>query len=409
GRHDQVPLPVDVGELLVAYLRGGRPASVHRQVFLGVDASHQILGAAAVSCVAARALERAGVAGPGAAHRLRHTAASGVLAGGGGLIEAGQLLRHSSPQATAVYVQVRCQGPGRAGPPLADQGDPMSVDLRAAAADYLSGRRARGYRLECHDSLIAGFLDGLEARAVSVISVADAVLFAHATPAARRRRHAERLHVIRGLAAFVHALDPAAAELIPDPLIAGPVTRTIPYLYTPEQTVQLMDRAALLRPEPFAAAIRTLIGVVAATGLRSGEALGLASTISTATGGCCGWSASTASSGSFPHTPAPSTRWMNICACGPRPRPRRRAPCSSVPAVDDSTRSPPIPCSGPWSTTATSSPGRDVRPRGCMTSDIRLLSTASSTPTAKAAMSMPASPCWPPTSVTSTRPTRIGI
>lgn len=105
GRRDQVPLPVDVGELLVAYLRDGRPDSVHRQVFLGVDAPHQILGATAVSCVAARALARADITGPGAAHRLRHTAACGVLAAGGGLVEAGQLLRHSSPQATAVYAR----------------------------------------------------------------------------------------------------------------------------------------------------------------------------------------------------------------------------------------------------------------------------------------------------------------
>ncbi len=105
GRRDSVPLPVDVGELLVAYLRDGRPGSAHRRVFLGVDAPHQILGAAAVSSVAGRALDRAGISGPGAAHRLRHTAACGVLAGGGGLGEAGQLLRHSSPQATAVYAR----------------------------------------------------------------------------------------------------------------------------------------------------------------------------------------------------------------------------------------------------------------------------------------------------------------
>ena len=44
GRRDLVPLPVDVGELVVAYLRGGRPESAHRQVFLGLDAPHQILG-----------------------------------------------------------------------------------------------------------------------------------------------------------------------------------------------------------------------------------------------------------------------------------------------------------------------------------------------------------------------------
>jgi site-specific recombinase XerD len=105
GRIDEIPIPVDVGELLVAYLHDGRPDRADRHVFLGVDAPHQALGAAAVTSVAARALKRAGIVGPGAAHRLRHTAACGVLAGGGGLIEAGQLLRHSSPQTTAIYAK----------------------------------------------------------------------------------------------------------------------------------------------------------------------------------------------------------------------------------------------------------------------------------------------------------------
>jgi len=50
-------------------------------------------------------MTRAGIAGPGAAHRLRHTAACRVLAGGGGLVEAGQLLRHASAAATAVYAK----------------------------------------------------------------------------------------------------------------------------------------------------------------------------------------------------------------------------------------------------------------------------------------------------------------
>ena len=36
---------------------------------------------------------------------LRHTAACGVLAAGGGLAEAGQLLRHAGPQVTAVYAR----------------------------------------------------------------------------------------------------------------------------------------------------------------------------------------------------------------------------------------------------------------------------------------------------------------
>lgn len=109
-RREQLPLPDDVGGLLVAYLQRGRPAAgARREVFLALDAPHHALTAPAISSVAARALARAGISGPGAAHRLRHTAACAVLAGGGGLIEAGQLLRHSSPAATAVYARCDLQ------------------------------------------------------------------------------------------------------------------------------------------------------------------------------------------------------------------------------------------------------------------------------------------------------------
>jgi integrase/recombinase XerD len=105
-RSEQVPLPVDVGELLVAYLQRARPvAADHRQVFLAIDAPHHRLGAAAVSSVVRRAAARGNVPAPCAAHRLRHTAATQVLARGGGLVEAGQLLRHATAAATAVYAR----------------------------------------------------------------------------------------------------------------------------------------------------------------------------------------------------------------------------------------------------------------------------------------------------------------
>ena len=59
GHRDQVPLPVDVGGLLAAYLQGARSAGLaHRQVFVALDASHDRLGACAVSSVVARAASR---------------------------------------------------------------------------------------------------------------------------------------------------------------------------------------------------------------------------------------------------------------------------------------------------------------------------------------------------------------
>lgn len=111
GRIDEVPLPVDVGEAVVAYLRGGRPAGTgHRQVFLSIDAPHVPIKATAVTTLVGRAMRRAGIAGEGAAHRLRHTAAMGVIAAGGGLVEAGQLLRHSSVSVSAIYARADITG-----------------------------------------------------------------------------------------------------------------------------------------------------------------------------------------------------------------------------------------------------------------------------------------------------------
>lgn len=106
NRADQVPLPADVGGPLARYLRDGRPAgTAHRHVFLALDAPHAPVGPTAVTSIAGRALREAGISRNGAAHLLRHTAACGVLAAGGGLAEAGQLLRHAGPEVTAVYAR----------------------------------------------------------------------------------------------------------------------------------------------------------------------------------------------------------------------------------------------------------------------------------------------------------------
>jgi len=105
--HQLMPLPAEVGEALATYLRDQRCAgSVYRQVFLGVTAPYRPLHRCGVSCVVTRLARRAGVDGRVGAHRLRHGAATAVLAGGGTLAEAGQLLRHRSSGATAIYAKV---------------------------------------------------------------------------------------------------------------------------------------------------------------------------------------------------------------------------------------------------------------------------------------------------------------
>ena len=151
----------------------------------------------------------------------------------------------------------------------------MSVELRQAAVDYLRDRRARGYVLADEDRLLAAFLDGLSARSEATITVAASVAFATERPDTTRGWQARRLRAIRGLAAHVHGLDPAAAELIPAGLIPSGTPRRIPYLYSAEQIAELMSRALSLTPAMLGASMHTLIGLLASTGIRSGEAAAL--------------------------------------------------------------------------------------------------------------------------------------
>jgi site-specific recombinase XerD len=82
----------------------------------------------------------------------------------------------------------------------------------------------------------------------------------------------------------VHAHHPEAGELIPAGLLPSRVDHAVPYLYTPAQLTNLINRARTLRPEVRGLTLATVIGLMAATGLRVGEALALDTTSLDATG-----------------------------------------------------------------------------------------------------------------------------
>jgi site-specific recombinase XerD len=104
-RTERLPLPVEVGEAIVAWLQRGRPACVSDSVFVRVRAPHRALSAGGVSAIVQRACQRAGLATVGA-HRLRHSAATAMLRGGASLDEVGQVLRHERRQTTQIYAKV---------------------------------------------------------------------------------------------------------------------------------------------------------------------------------------------------------------------------------------------------------------------------------------------------------------
>jgi site-specific recombinase XerD len=105
GREDRLPLPIDVGAAIAAYLRHGRPASASREVFLRARAPFGPIAPGTVSSTVRRACRRAGIAEVGS-HRLRHTTACEMVAAHVPLEQIAQVLRHRSLQSTAIYARV---------------------------------------------------------------------------------------------------------------------------------------------------------------------------------------------------------------------------------------------------------------------------------------------------------------
>ncbi len=108
GHAALLPLPVEVGEALAAYIQQGRPRAASRQVFLRVRAPIRgFQGAPAIAYVVRHALLQAGVESPRkGAHQFRHGLACHLLRQGASLAEIGELLRHRRPQTTAIYAKV---------------------------------------------------------------------------------------------------------------------------------------------------------------------------------------------------------------------------------------------------------------------------------------------------------------
>lgn len=105
GRRERMPLPDDVGQALVGYLRRGRPETSDRRLFVRLDAPRTGLSSGAVTAMVQTAARRAGVTVTGA-HQLRHTVAVELLRAGAPMSEISELLRHRRPATTAIYAKV---------------------------------------------------------------------------------------------------------------------------------------------------------------------------------------------------------------------------------------------------------------------------------------------------------------
>jgi integrase/recombinase XerD len=146
--------------------------------------------------------------------------------------------------------------------------------IRQAIHDYLSVRRVLGYKLEDHGWLLADFASFMEAAGATTITVELALAWATLPEGVLPSWWAARLRVIRGFARHLKAFEPDT-EIPPVGLLEDRTRRAVPYLYSEADMGVLMAATASLRPALHAATYHTLIGLLAVTGMRLGEAIRL--------------------------------------------------------------------------------------------------------------------------------------
>jgi integrase len=145
---------------------------------------------------------------------------------------------------------------------------------RGQLADYLALRRALGYRLARPEKLLNQFLDHLEGRGEAAITVSTALDWARLPEGGASNWRAYRLSAVRGFAAYLHGIDPVHEVPAPDLLPQRPL-RASPYLYSDSEIVALIEATRALRTPLRRATFATLIGLLAVTGIRVGEAIAL--------------------------------------------------------------------------------------------------------------------------------------
>jgi integrase/recombinase XerD len=107
--HDRMPLPTDVGEAIVDYVRNGR-AGASRALFVSARTPHHrpFKNAQIVNTVLEEAFRRTGLRPPQkwvGSHLLRHSLATDMLRKGASLDEIGDVLRHRSRMTTTIYAK----------------------------------------------------------------------------------------------------------------------------------------------------------------------------------------------------------------------------------------------------------------------------------------------------------------
>jgi integrase len=148
--------------------------------------------------------------------------------------------------------------------------------LHDVLTEYLATRRALGTQLKWPESSLRQFVDFVEAEGSEFLTTELAVRWAVRSLGVQRATHARRLALVRAFAVWLQATDPRT-QVPPRGLLPAKHRRPEPHIYSDREIADLMAAADQLRSRSGlrGATFKTLLGLLASTGLRPGEALRL--------------------------------------------------------------------------------------------------------------------------------------
>ena len=133
--------------------------------------------------------------------------------------------------------------------------------------NYMAIRRSLGFKLTSEHRLLGDFAAFMDAAGASTVTIELALRWATTPTGVGHAYLAQRMRAVRGLARYLHGIDPAT-EIPPLELLPARRHRPTPHIYNQAEIAAMMTVARTLRPALRAATIETLIGLLACTGLR---------------------------------------------------------------------------------------------------------------------------------------------
>ena len=157
-----------------------------------------------------------------------------------------------------------------------DRGDrPMTATITEHVARFVETKQTLGYRFTNNEQMLRNFVRFAEARNETFVRSGTALDWASAS--ASPNEQVRKLHVVHRFALWLHAEDDRHEVPHPDALGHMDQRRPQPYLISLPDIRKLLTAALSLEPAETITPLtwHYLFGLIAATGLRIGEALAL--------------------------------------------------------------------------------------------------------------------------------------